>query len=411
MAPITAQRDCAEAKSAKGATKSVQTAPKQPENTPWETEDEPWEAAEPELPGSLTATRKENTDALPSTTRKTTPKGPIVQETIIVEKPPTNEQVPNNTAFGRSSKMSWTPPQVITEPQGPPPGAPKKPKTRQADQSTSIRPSNSNDIIQAKHDSHDTVLSLLGDILIAISTLKVNPTEDESKKGLLSLIGKAVKKADDENQRVEQARNAAIEQSISEIKAMIAPNPPELPTNMRTNPPELPTNMSRACAQVASTPVPPPHLVEAAKHERQRKLKEQHEKTEVALSFRESPTNNTRAEEVKALSEAAIADCLQKSINEPSLSNSALCTIENLSVKKVSKWCIKVICSTSEDAAMLRTAIDWEMMMGAKLATTVYGVVVYGVAKSNVNPTTNESDSIAKSIQDLETLNAIKVTH
>jgi type IV secretory pathway TrbF-like protein len=42
-------------------------------------------------------------------------------------------------------------------------------------------------------------------------------------------------------------------------------------------------------------------------------------------------------------------------------------------------------------------------MMGTKLATAIYGVVVHGVAKSDVNPTTNESDSIGKSIKDLET--------
>jgi hypothetical protein len=43
------------------------------------------------------------------------------------------------------------------------------------------------------------VLSLLGDVLIAVSTLKVDPSESESKKALLGLIGKAVEKADNEN--------------------------------------------------------------------------------------------------------------------------------------------------------------------------------------------------------------------
>jgi hypothetical protein len=399
MAPITAQGDRAEAESAKAATRSIQTALKQPENTSWETEDEPLEVAEPESPDPSTIARNEKPDALPPTTRnrkapsaqlKTTP---TVHDIIIVEKPPADERGANSIAFVRSSKTPRTPPQQTTTPQGAPPAAPARPRTRQENPSVSSK-QNVKDY-DAKPKT-DTVLSLLSDILITVTSLKVDPSESDKKKTILSLIGRAVKKTDEENQRVEQERMTAIEQSISEIKAMVIAQPPTSPNDGR-----------KTWAQAAS--IPPPHLVEAAKYERQQKLKEQREKTEVTLSFRESPAN-TRAEDVRALSEAAIAECLQKSIDEASRSNGALRSIKNLSVKKVSKWCLKVICSTPEDATTLRAVIDWEKVMGAKLATTVYGVVVHGVAKSDINPTANEPGSaLDKGIKDLETINSIKV--
>ena len=148
--------------------------------------------------------------------------------------------------------------------------------------------------------------------------------------------------------------------------------------------------------------------LEEAKYERRQKLKEQREKTEVALSFGESP--NARAEEVKAMTEEAIAEYLQNSIDEDMMSGSSPCPIKILGVNKISKWNIKVICSTPEEATKLRM-LDWKSLLGATLATPVYGVVIHGVAKKDISPTINDSENKAKVISDLEALNPIKITH
>ena len=147
--------------------------------------------------------------------------------------------------------------------------------------------------------------------------------------------------------------------------------------------------------------------LEEAKHERRQKLKELREKTEVTLSFREPAANNTKADELRAMPEAAITEYLQKSIDEASVSDSQLRTIK-LGVRKVSQWCIKIICSTPEDATKLRT-LDWEKLLGAKLATPVYGVVAHGVAKDYINPMADDPGSTAKAIKKIEKLNSINI--
>src|SRR5947207_3512535 len=104
--------------------------------------------------------------------------------------------------------------------------------------------------------------------------------------------------------------------------------------------------------------------IEEAKYEQRQKLKEQRARTEVALSFRESA--NTKAEKAKTLPDAALAEYLQKVVDEASASDSTLHSVKIQNVKKVSKWCIKIICPTPEDAAKLRT-LDWERLLGATL--------------------------------------------
>jgi hypothetical protein len=57
--------------------------------------------------------------------------------------------------------------------------------------------------------------------------------------------------------------------------------------------------------------------------------------------------------------ETAIADCFKESIKEVVPENSPLYAIKNINIKKVSQWCIKVICAIEEDINKLCGAIDW----------------------------------------------------
>jgi hypothetical protein len=77
-----------------------------------------------------------------------------------------------------------------------PPTAPTRPRIRQENPSMSSK-QNIKDY-DAKPKT-DTVLSLLSDILIIVTSLKVDPSGSNKKKTILSLISRAVKKTDEKN--------------------------------------------------------------------------------------------------------------------------------------------------------------------------------------------------------------------
>jgi hypothetical protein len=70
---------------------------------------------------------------------------------------------------------------------------------------------------------------------------------------------------------------------------------------------------------------------------------------------------------------------------------------------------MKVICDTEEDANKLCGAIDWEQVMGAKIAANMYGVVVHGVAKNDTN--LEDSKSMVKVVKELGMVNSVNIVH
>jgi hypothetical protein len=218
------------------------------------------------------------------------------------------------------------------------------------------------------------------------------------KDTLMDLIHWTIKAVDKENQCAEQARMAFIEESIEALKATVLAKP----TMQQAGP--------KTWTQITATPQPAQYtVVEAARYKKQEKLKQQRYKTEVTLSFKEAPANNVRAREVKTLSETAIADCLKESSKEAAPEDSPLRAIKNINVKKVSPWWMKVICDSEEDATKLHGAINWEQVMGAKIAANMHGVVVHVVAKNDADledPKTTE-----KVVKEVSTANSINIVH
>jgi hypothetical protein len=244
MAPITAQGTRADAKGASGTPTTTGTPAKLPGNRSWSEYDDDSEVEEPKSPNSLTSGEEKI-----RTRTVTAPTTAGIYDTIVVQKPP---------AFAKSRLVPRTP--TKADSQAPQPTAPRKHKERCPYPAVQTE----NDGCKHAHAQDDSALSILSNILMTANAIRVHSSDVGMKDTLMDLIYRTIKAVDKENQRAEQARMASIEESIETLKAMILIKPNTQQASSKT------------WAQIAATPQPARcAVVNAARHEKQEKLKQQ----------------------------------------------------------------------------------------------------------------------------------------
>src|SRR5436190_534505 len=126
--------------------------------------------------------------------------------------------------------------------------------------------------------------------------------------------------------------------------------------------------------------------------ERMEKVKQERAKSEVLLTTRDS-SDNTK-DQLANMSEEAITKSLEQAITAAG--------IEHVKIRRVQKTPnhgLKIRCATDKEAKELRS-MDWKKVLeGAKIVETLYGVVIHGVSKYDINFEKDKPEEITARIR------------
>ena len=147
------------------------------------------------------------------------------------------------------------------------------------------------------------------------------------------------------------------------------------------------------------------HL-EIAKRERLEKLKVERAKTEVTISTRSASDDVQR--DIDALKEKDLTKQLEEHIHSCLKAQGKPNNARVVRAWKVAKHVVKIQCNSAEDAASIKD-LDWEKLLGgAHTILPMYGVVVHGAPKYDIDVRSEHIDEVKEKI---ETANAVRVKH
>jgi hypothetical protein len=146
------------------------------------------------------------------------------------------------------------------------------------------------------------------------------------------------------------------------------------------------------------------HL-EMAKRERLEKLKKERAKTEVTISTRSATDDVQR--DIDALKEKDLTKLLEEHIHR-CLKAQGKQEVSIKRVWKVAKHVVKIQCNSMEDAALVKE-LNWEeLLTGAQIAVPMYGLVVHGAPKHDIDVRNGDIKEVKENI---ESANQITVKH
>ena len=135
-----------------------------------------------------------------------------------------------------------------------------------------------------------------------------------------------------------------------------------------------------------------PHLEQGVK-ERMEKLRQERAKTEVALTTCNATDNMKN--QFTNMSEEALMNSFQQAITAAGMEQ-----IKIRRVQKMSDHRLKIRCATDKEAEELRS-MDWKQAFeGIDVAETLYGIVIHGVSKHDIDFTKSEPEEIMARIRD-----------
>jgi hypothetical protein len=182
-------------------------------------------------------------------------------------------------------------------------------------------------------------------------------------------------------------RTSSMEADIREIKEAINAMNAAVNTKART------------WAEVAAGGNKEDARVEMAKKERLEKARATRAKAEVTLTF-QNATQETK-DSLQNNADLQVQEEITKHIH----SKTGLKAIRLRGIQRPTKLTVKLLCQNEEDAQKLGK-LDWNELGGGRMIKTTYGVVIHGVAKTDINPNTQEQESMREA---LEVENSIKV--
>lgn len=139
---------------------------------------------------------------------------------------------------------------------------------------------------------------------------------------------------------------------------------------------------------------------EMAKKERLEKARAIRAKTELTLTFQGA------AQETKDSLQNSTDPQVQAAITKHIHDKTDFKTIQLRGIQRPTKLTVKLLCQNEEDAQKLG-GVEWNKLGGGQMIKAMYGVVIHGVAKSDINPNTQEQKKIKDA---LEAENSVKVT-
>jgi hypothetical protein len=406
MAPITAQGTHADAKGGPGTPTTTGTPAKSPGNRSWADYDDDSEVEEPESPNPLISAGAKILMRTTSTTTAPTTTG--IYDTIVVQKPP---------AFARSSLVPRTP--TKADPQLPQPTAPKKLReqcpnpaaqnendggkhTRAQDDSAQSSSSSRSSSSGVNNDApasplhpaihEDTIVELLTGLKHLAASLP--ETTGTTKTAMLDIIAHTITKAKAEF----NAKETSMENDIRVIKAVVTTQSmpaTRAPSANRSNDEESPT-----------------YAAIAAKVQQRDALKQQREKTEVTISLRNEDEDSLAAQLCNVNEERRaqlIQEFIVNEITKPATPGKKPgAPVKIAGTFKISKYLLKIICTSEADADAVRS-LRWKEMLGATVAKPAYGVVIHGVSKEDMDPRAN-GFNMQDAADQIEGHNPFKIT-
>jgi len=122
------------------------------------------------------------------------------------------------------------------------------------------------------------------------------------------------------------------------------------------------------------------------------KLRQERAKTEVALTTRDATDNMKN--QLSSMSEEALTNSLQQAITAAGM--------EHVTIRRVQKTPdhrLKIRCATNKEAEELRS-MDWKKAFeGVEVAETLYGIVLHGVSKHDIDFTKDTPEEIKARIR------------
>jgi hypothetical protein len=157
-----------------------------------------------------------------------------------------------------------------------------------------------------------------------------------------------------------------------------------------------------------TTNAPPTYAAMAAKQQQREVVRKQRTKTEVNLALPISTDPDALANQIqrKELPEEALCQMLEEHIktNLKVKHSGSQQTVKLLGAKRISKGILKLICSSPEEANIIRNDINWNTTLGAHITKPNYGVVLHGVSKEEVDPR-NSNFSMSQAISTFNSQN------
>ena len=310
--------------------------------------------------------------------------------------------------FTASKIMSRTPPQAIAKPT-PPPG-PSKPTNRlpsptaftdteESESDEGEEPTKKPETTPKQKEPKNVIHALIA----ARDKLSKQNTSGKN----LAIKIEVIKDLDDILQQMEQDgiqsrestmetdRISSIENDLKDIKATLK---------------DAITMKTKTWAEVASNTEPGmsaldrKQKLDIAKKERMEKLRREREKTEVALTTRNASENMKT--KLANMNEADIMKQIQQGMQQAGKDPTKIC-----GVKKTPNHGLKIRCTNEENAKEVRK-LDWNQALeGASTIEQMYGFVVHGVMKYDIDPDSHKSEEIKSRIEyaNYETITVAKV--
>ena len=141
---------------------------------------------------------------------------------------------------------------------------------------------------------------------------------------------------------------------------------------------------------------------EMARKERLERARAMKAKAEIMLTFQDA------AEDTKKSLQENTDQQVQKAITNHLHNKTDLKTIQLRGIQRPTKLTVKLLCRNEEDAQKL-SKINWKELGGARMLKTTYGVVIHGIAKSDINPDTQKQEEIKDIMEELNNIKVIKV--
>jgi hypothetical protein len=237
----------------------------------------------------------------------------------------------------------------------------------------------------------DTIIELLTGLKHLAASLP--ETTGTTKTAMLDIIAHTIKKAKAES----NAKETSMEKDIRVIKALVTtqgvPATPAPPAGQNND--------------IESTT----YAAVAAKLQQRDALKQQREKTEVTISLRNEDEDSLAAQLCK-VNEEKRAQLIQEfiigEITKPSTPRKKPgAPVKIAGTFKVSKYLLKIICTSEADADAVRS-LRWKEMLGATIAKPAYGVVIHGVSKEDMDPCVH-GFSMQDAVDQIESHNPFQV--
>jgi len=331
-------------------------------------------------------------------------------DTIAVTTEPLETTIDKTDAqcFTPSEKMARTPPQQTTNP-GAPPGAPSRPtrgspmtvdfcetddwnlEGREAPEGheaddcgkageppESIKPTKPGDVVSMLHAIRDKLTGMSMSRQNNTMKAEIINTLDEVINTMAATETCKSTTRSTEPIPLEAERISNIERDIKEIKAAIQCVAMAKPKTWA---------QVAAASQASTARNDKTQALEHGKAERLEKQRKERAKTELTLS-----TRNASSDMKKQLANLEERDLIQ------TLQDAA--GLEIRGVRKMANDVLKIRCSTERDAETLRN-MDWKSALdGATVIKPMYGIVVHGVPKYNVDFEKDKQEELKTQIED-----------